>query len=61
MKTQQNSFLGASNALSRTEMKNILGGNAPVAPKDCKDVVCQAEDWCCDAKGICISRKQTTC
>ncbi|WP_188411484.1 hypothetical protein [Pedobacter mendelii] len=61
MRKQQNSFIGASNALSRTEMKNILAGYAQPEPKDCKDVVCKAEDWCCDAKGTCMSRTQTTC
>lgn len=46
--------------LSRADMKNVMGGNIePAMP--CDKVVCQADSWCCDTSGVCVSRNGGKC
>ncbi len=65
---KRTNFVGVQ--LSRAQLKKILGGNGETTDGEstttseampCDNVVCHAEDWCCDTTGLCVSRNQTTC
>jgi len=46
--------------LSRADMKNVMGGLEDSA-MPCDKVVCQADSWCCDTSGVCVSRDGGKC